>query len=185
MEHTYEVIDDFLTEKDVSYLLDMVIKNSGPDGKPNFEGTALLDESALRDSGELYSSGIDPQGLLLKIKDKIENYYLNTYEMKGNFIFSRLYGCSMFEGAYLPDHRDEDPNPEGEYDGKKRSHVCSIILNDDFEGGELNFSQHGAKIKGKPGDMILFPGYYVSHGVEKITKGVRRVILVFFYDILK
>jgi predicted 2-oxoglutarate/Fe(II)-dependent dioxygenase YbiX len=185
MDYTYKIIDDFLTKQDVADLLEMVIANSGPDGKPNFEGTAMLDETTFVEGGDTYPTEIDPNKLLLKIKNKIQDYYLSTYEMKGDFVFSRLYGCSMFEGAYLPDHRDEDPNPQGKYDGKKRSHVCSIILNEDFEGGELNFSEQGVKVKGKPGDMILFPGYYVSHGVEKITKGVRRVILVFFYDMLR
>lgn len=184
MEYTYEVIDDFLTEKDVANLLDMVLKNSGPDGKPFFEGSPLLIDKEVSDESS-YPSNVDPDRLLLKIKNKIESYYLDKYEMKGDFIFSRMFGASMFEGAELPPHRDEDPNPDGEYDGKKRSHVCSIILNDDHEGGELIFEEQGKSIKGKPGDMILFPGYYVSHGVAKITKGVRRVILVFFYDVIE
>lgn len=182
MEYTYEIIDDFLTEGDVAELLDMVIKHSGPDGKPFFEGTALLDSQTLDQNA--YPTDVDPNKTLLKIKDKIESYYLEKYEMHGDFVFSRMFGASMFEGAELAPHRDEDPNPDGQYDGKKRSHVCSIILNDDHEGGELVFQDQGKSVKGKPGDMILFPGYYVSHGVSKITKGVRRVVLVFFYDML-
>lgn len=182
MEYMYEVIDDFLTESDVNELLEMVVNHSGPDGKPFFEGTSLLHSETL-DEGE-YPTHIDPDRTLLRIKDKIESYYLDKYEMQGDFIFSRMFGASMFEGAELHPHRDEDPNLDGEYDGKKRSHVCSIILNDDHEGGELVFEDQGKSIKGKPGDMILFPGYYVSHGVAKITKGVRRVVLVFFYDTL-
>jgi hypothetical protein len=183
MEYTYEIIDDFLTESDINQLFHMVVENSGPDGKPFFEGTALLDSKTLEE--DRYPDDIDPNRLLLKIKDKIESYYLEKYTMLGSFEFSRMFGASMFEGAELGPHRDEDPNPDGEYDGKKRSHVCSIILNDDHEGGELIFQDQGKSVKGKPGDMILFPGYYVSHGVAPITKGTRRVLLVFFYDVIK
>lgn len=183
MEYTYEIIDNFFTKDNVVELLDMVVTNSGPDSKPFFEGTALLDSRTLDENA--YPTNIDPNMLLLKIKDKIESYYLEKYKMLGTLVFSRMFGASMFEGAELAPHRDEDPNPDGEYDGKKRSHVCSIILNDDFEGGELVFQDQEKTVKGKAGDMILFPGYYVSHGVAKITKGTRRVLLVFFYDVIK
>jgi len=57
-------------------------------------------------------------------------------------------------------------------------------LNDDYEGGELVFPEQSSSIKPKAGDMVVFPGYYVSHGVAEITKGTRRVLLVFFYDVL-
>jgi predicted 2-oxoglutarate/Fe(II)-dependent dioxygenase YbiX len=56
-------------------------------------------------------------------------------------------------------------------------------LNDDYEGGELLFPEQSGSLKAKAGDMVVFPGYYVSHGVAKITKGTRRVLLVFFYDV--
>lgn len=182
MDRTFEVIDDFLSEKDVEYLLKMVEDHSAPDPKPHFEGTGILDQATL-DKGH-YPYTLDPDNFLPKIVDKVRDYYLTTHEILGEFVFSRIFGVTMLEGAVLPPHRDEDENSSGEYDGKKRSHVCSIILNDDYEGGQLLFPDQGASIKPKAGSMVFFPGYYVSHGVREVTKGTRRVLLVFFYDML-
>lgn len=181
MEKSFYVLEDFLSKEEVAALFDMVVAGSGPDPKPFFEGTGLLEKSTL-DQGQHPNN--DPDRILIKVIDKVEDYYLTTHEMLGEFMFNRMYGITMLEGAELPSHRDEDANPEGEFDGKKRSHICSIILNDDYEGGELVFNDQGASLKPKAGSMVLFPGYYVSHGVNKVTKGTRRVILVVFHDVL-
>lgn len=180
MEHNFHVIDDYLTEEETKILLEMVTVHSGFDPKPNFEGTGILDKSHL-EGGE-YPIDFDPTKLLLKVINKVEDYYRSTHEFLGTFEFNRSFGVTMFEGAVLPAHRDEDANNDGTYDGRKRSHVCSIILNDDYEGGELLFPDQNKSIKPKAGSMVLFPGYYVSHGVSEILKGTRRVLLVFFYD---
>jgi hypothetical protein len=181
MEKSFYVLEDFLSKEETESLLKMVIDGSSEDPKPLFEGTGLLEKTTLDQSGY---PGFDPDRLLLKLIDKVEDYYLTTHEMLGEFMFNRMYGITMLEGAVLPSHRDEDANAEGEFDGKKRSHICSVILNDDYEGGELVFDDQGASIKPKAGSMVLFPGYYVSHGVNKVTKGIRRVILLVFHDVL-
>jgi predicted 2-oxoglutarate/Fe(II)-dependent dioxygenase YbiX len=90
----------------------------------------------------------------------------------------------MLPGSYLIAHKDEDPNPDGAYDGKKRSFVCSILLNDSYEGGELWFPEHGSGGKPRPGSLVLFPGFYTEHEVKEIVSGQRVNILIFFYDML-
>jgi hypothetical protein len=40
----------------------------------------------------------------------------------------------MLENAVLPSHKDADPNDEGVFIGDTNAYVCSIILNDDYEG---------------------------------------------------
>lgn len=182
MEHSVHVIDDFLSTEETQYLLEMVIKHSGYDPKPLFEGTGLIQSDALEEG--MYPNGLDPEKTLLKVVNKVGEYYLSTHEMHGELVFNRAFGVTMFEGAELPAHRDEDPNSEGQFDGKKRSHVCSVILNDDYEGGGLVFPDQNISMTPKAGSMVLFPGYYVAHGVDKILKGTRRVLLVFFYDVM-
>lgn len=182
MEHTFHIEEGRLTPEEVSKLLDMVKTYAGFDPKPGFEGTGLIEQHKL-DNDE-YPDNMDPDRILLKIIDIVRDYYLETHEMLGTFVFDRMFGVTMYEGAELAAHRDEDANEKGEFDGKKRSHVCSIILNDDYEGGELVFPDQDSKIRPRAGSMVLFPGYYVAHGVSKITKGTRYVIIVFFHDIL-
>jgi hypothetical protein len=183
MEHTYEVLKGQISKEELSYLNEMVIKYSNPDPKPGFEGSGLIDNRAI-ENDENYPRHIDPDKTLIKVKNIVESYFLKKYKMLGTLEFSRIFGVTMFEGSELPAHRDEDANNDGVYDGRKRSHVCSLILNDDYEGGELVFPDQNESLKSEAGDMVVFPGYYVSHGVSKITKGTRRVILVFFYDVL-
>jgi hypothetical protein len=182
MERTFNVIEDSLSEAEVLYLLDIVKKRSGPDPKPLFEGSGLVEKSNI-DKNE-YPTIFDPDKLILTLINKVEDYYRSNYEILGDFVFSRAFGVTMHKGAILPPHRDEDGNEDGTYDGKKRSHVCSIILNDDYEGGQLLFPDQGVSIKPKAGSMVFFPGYYVSHGVREVIKGTRYVLLIFFYDML-
>lgn len=182
MQHTYEVLEGLLTLDEVKKLHDMVEKFSGPDPKPGFEGTSVLLSDMLEDGK--YPLNMDPDKIVLKVVDIVRDYFLEKYEMLGTLEFNRSFGVTMFEGAELPAHRDEDANNEGKFDGMKRSHVCSVILNDDHEGGELVFPDQNAKVKAPAGSIVVFPGYYVAHGVSKITKGTRRVLLVFFYDVL-
>jgi hypothetical protein len=184
MEHTYEVLEGRISEEELRYLNEMVIKYSGPDPKPLFEGSGLIERRAV-DNPEEYPLFLDPNKTLIKVLNIVRDYFLEKYEMLGTLEFSRMFGVTMFEGAVLPAHRDEDANNEGLFDGKKRSHVCSLLLNDDYEGGELVFPDQNSSVKAKAGDMVVFPGYYVSHGVAEITKGTRRVLLVFFYDVTK
>lgn len=184
MEHKYEILKGRLLPEELQKLDEMVIKHSHPDPKPFFEGSGLIERQALENEYS-YPLFIDPDRTLVKVHDIVRDYFLDNYEMLGTLEFSRIFGVTMLEGAVLPAHRDEDADNNGNYDGKKRSHVCSLLLNDDYEGGELLFPDQNASVKADAGDMVVFPGYYLSHGVSEITKGSRRVILVFFYDVIE
>lgn len=183
MQPTVEILEGKLTPEEVTYLHDMVKNFSGFDPKPGFEGTGVITEHSLEDENA-YPTGVDPERLTVKVVEIVRDYFLSKYEMMGELKFNRVFGVTMHEGSELPAHRDEDANNDGIFDGKKRSHVCSLLLNDDYEGGELVFPDLDKKLKVPAGSMVVFPGYYLAHGVEKITKGTRRVLLVFFYDVL-
>ena len=182
MTQSFKVVEDRLSDKEVASLLKIITNYSGYDPKPLFEGTGLFDKDMLE--VQKYYPDFDPDGVILKVVNMVEDYYRSTHEFLGELVFSRTFGVTMLEGAMLHSHRDEDPNSDGEFDGKKRSHVCSIILNDDYEGGYLLFPDQNESVRPKAGSMVFFPGYYVSHGVSEILKGTRRVLLVFFYDVL-
>ena len=181
-DRSFFIIEDFLSPEDCEYFKQVVLENAQLDVKPGFRGLGLFSKETL-DHGH-YPLQWDPDKKLEKLVEKVRTYYESTYEMYGEFVFSRIFGNVMEEGSILHSHRDEDPGPNGEFDGKKRSHVCSVLLNDDYEGGELLFDDQGKIVKPKAGSLVLFPGYYVSHGVNEITKGSRVNLLVFFYDML-
>ena len=70
--------------------------------------------------------------------------------------------------------------------GTVRKISVSAILNEDYEGGELQFKtlssmgeEQISTVKGKKGDIIVFPSY-INHRVTPITKGVRYSIVAWF-----
>jgi predicted 2-oxoglutarate/Fe(II)-dependent dioxygenase YbiX len=51
-------------------------------------------------------------------------------------------------------------------------------LNDDYTGGEINFSILGIKIKPVKNQLIIFPSNYIyRHSVEEVTKGTRYSVV--------
>jgi PKHD-type hydroxylase len=61
---------------------------------------------------------------------------------------------------------------------KTRKLSMTVVLNDDYEGGEFEFLGNG-KIKEKMGTVIVFPSY-MQHRVLPVTKGVRYSLVVWF-----
>ena len=59
-------------------------------------------------------------------------------------------------------------------------------MNDDYEGGELEFkiltpmgTEQISTVKGKKGDVIVFPSYLL-HRVKPVTKGTRYSVVAWF-----
>jgi predicted 2-oxoglutarate/Fe(II)-dependent dioxygenase YbiX len=58
----------------------------------------------------------------------------------------------------------------------------SIILNDTFTGGEMNFKLWDINVSPKAGSALLYPSNYIgAHEVSEVTSGVRWVFLGFLY----
>lgn len=72
-------------------------------------------------------------------------------------------------------HRDT-PHPY-----QHRKYAMSLLLNDDYEGGEFHLPEYGVKIKPKANTAIIFPGIN-AHEVLEVTKGSRMAIITFFIN---
>jgi prolyl 4-hydroxylase len=76
-----------------------------------------------------------------------------------------------------------DPNGQ-------RIRTLLVYLNDDFDGGETNFVTQGLKIKGAPGDAILFhncdaagaPDRSTLHAGLPVTRGEKWLLSKWFRD---
>jgi 2OG-Fe(II) oxygenase superfamily len=180
-QSNYVVIEDFLTPEECKAFYQAVVEDSVDDPKPYFKYLHLVHSE---DDVDGLPSPWNMGGKISSLIEYANNHFLENYKILGTLKFNRLFGNIMQEGSHLPGHRDEDPNPEGLFDGKKRSFVGSLLLNDNYEGGELLFSDQNAELKPKPGTLVLFPGYYTNHGVGNITSGDRVNLLIFFYDML-
>ena len=75
-------------------------------------------------------------------------------------------------------HRDT-PHPF-----QHRRYAMSLLLNDDYEGGEFLLPEYGLSIKPKANCALIFPGI-CSHKVERVTRGSRQAIISFFCSEIK
>lgn len=65
-------------------------------------------------------------------------------------------------------------------DHTKYHRRISIIyyLNDDYEGGEINFPRFNISYKPKANTMLMFPSAYVyNHSISEVTKGTRYSVV--------
>ena len=68
----------------------------------------------------------------------------------------------------------------GSGDASNRKISCSILLNNNFEGGELQFFLNGQEsCVMNIGDTILFSSF-ISHRVTRVTKGERWALVAWF-----
>ena len=92
-------------------------------------------------------------------------------------------------GQYQLPHADkelhDEPNVGVPNDFPYYDIAGLFYLNDDYEGGELYFPQHGVEFKPKAGGAYFFPGdRFYLHGVKEIKSGIRYVV-PFFWTVLK
>lgn len=58
--------------------------------------------------------------------------------------------------------------------GTPRTASLSMILNDDFEGGDFEFNRFNLRVKAQAGDIIAFcAAFPYQHEVHTVTKGTR------------
>lgn len=65
--------------------------------------------------------------------------------------------------------------------GRAISAIC--YLNDDFEGGELEFPNYKFKLKPQKGMLVLFPSNYAyRHIAHPVTKGTKYALVTWIHD---
>ena len=115
-----------------------------------------------------------------QLKEKIKS---KTEELLGFEVNEVSYHAQKWiEGAYAGYHSDNTPLESPEYNSFERSKWAAFLyLNEDFEGGELYFSQYDVTFKPKAGMMIYFPaGANYQHRVNYVTSGTRYATTTFW-----
>ena len=81
------------------------------------------------------------------------------------------------DGGHFSAHRDNTTKGTAH-----RRFAVSVNLNDDFDGGEVNFPEYGSRsFKAPPGGAVVF-SCSLLHRVSKVTRGRRFAFLPFLYD---
>jgi predicted 2-oxoglutarate/Fe(II)-dependent dioxygenase YbiX len=75
------------------------------------------------------------------------------------------------KGQKFTNHIDDHPS--------YHRRVSSIYyINDDYEGGEINFPRFNISYKPKANEMIIFPSTYVyNHSVSEVLSGTRYAVV--------
>lgn len=149
------VADNFIDDTICNEMLN-VCKNLVPNMEQIKDGRKILRNS----------NNLEVKNFLSKVMPKISSLLNNKYYVE------RVWLSVMETNSHLAPHIDN----EGE--NSKKSLAVLFYLNDDFEGGELYFTNLNKVIKPKKGGLVLFPCNIEKflHGVSTITKGTRYAI---------
>lgn len=102
--------------------------------------------------------------------------YINQFEMNSE-VWHEEYALLKYSvGEEYKQHFDGST-----FSGRSISAIC--YLNDDFEGGEIEFVHFGIKISPRPGMLILFPSNYAyAHIAHPITSGTKYALVTWLKD---
>ncbi|NBP55378.1 hypothetical protein EBU71_02355 [bacterium] len=103
--------------------------------------------------------------------DKCLSHYEGLWHLKMSYKEAFNF-VKYLPGKYFKIHADHGPY-----------YSCTVsavaYLNDDYEGGEIEFVRHGIKIKPGKGDIILFPSNYVyEHASCEIFSGTKYSVVI-------
>lgn len=187
-------LDNFMTEEELSYLDTFARNNTAWDfteSHYNEDGVCIYDASYWKDrvaTGSTLSSA-DPnvqkiiEGMQARLKIEVDKFFnVDAFATSPAFV-------RWLPGQFQHPHADKELHI-GEDRGKPNDFPYYDLsglfyLNDDYEGGELYFPDHGIQFKPKAGSAYFFPGdLNYLHGVTEITSGIRYVC-PFFWTILE
>lgn len=83
------------------------------------------------------------------------------------------------DSGYLPEHTD--------HGSSSRTLSVVLYLNDNYDGGEINFPQvrNGIRVKPSAGSIIFFPSNYVfAHSVSEVTNGIRYALPNWYHNMV-
>ena len=100
--------------------------------------------------------------------------YLKKYDSMGYVQISEDTGYMLLRyktGDYVKKHVDTSSE-------QHRTLSCSLILNDDYGGGEMSFFNGEIKPDLKRGDLLIFPSSFTyPHEVLPVKSGIRYSII--------
>ncbi len=163
-----------VSQDDVELFLDYVVEAEGIVAKVHEKGDEI-EQTTVRDATIYYID--EKQTRLYQI--------LNKIAFSANKYFK--YDITGIEKAQIihykaPSNGYEyhlDIGPEGTAATRKIS--MSLLLNEDYEGGEICFrsSEHESCTRPKMGEVVAFSSF-LSHKVKPVTKGDRYVVVAWF-----
>jgi hypothetical protein len=137
----------------------------------------------LDDDEHVIAEGLSPT-IFSEIKQGIVDAVASVHDIEPKIVSQIGYHTQKWEpGAFARKHSD-NTDEEGNSGAFTRSRYAAFLyLNDDFEGGMLQFPEQDISIQPKVGMLAAFDGGFNNmHEVTLITSGVRYTIGSFWDD---
>lgn len=115
--------------------------------------------------------------------EKVLDHYTKT--LYGPYAFQNIRSreqtmhlLKYTESGYLPPHQDQGDST--------RLLSALLYLNDDYEGGEIEFPNSNVRFKPEAGSVVMFPSNFLYiHQVHPITKGTRYSLPNWYHNSVK
>jgi predicted 2-oxoglutarate/Fe(II)-dependent dioxygenase YbiX len=167
---------DILKDKELflSSLLSMDWQNYNNDGGGN---TLIGRSTVLHRDHKAYKVILD-----LFIKYIMEYFTQNNIKLSENCIDSNKFLVREYsQGSYMTDHSDGYSYVLDEGKEVKPLYTAIIYLNDDYEGGEINFSKDNLIIKPTAVSIVIFPSNK-PHSVNEVLNGNRYMTQTYVHE---
>jgi hypothetical protein len=187
-------LENFLSIDERKRLMDFALNNKIWDKTETHvdeDGLVLYDADVWKDRVCTYKSlmASDPtildliNSMIARLKIEVDKFFNVDVKETGPAIVRWPVGARQEPHADKEFHTGIEkgrPNDFPHYD------IAGLFyFNDDYEGGELYFPQHGIEFKPKAGAAYFFPGdRFYTHGVRPVRSG-NRFTSPFFWTIMK
>jgi len=103
--------------------------------------------------------------------------YKQIFDIKEQIYFNEGFNLLKYSGGQeYKAHADGGTST-------KRAISPILYLNNNYEGGEIEFVNFGLKLKPKPGMLVLFPSNYpYRHIAHPVTSGTKYAIVTWLHD---
>lgn len=131
-----------------------------------------------RSNSIIYYFDRTKDSILFNFVDEIFKKYLNDYRSK--YYIPQLKYMSIEALKYEPGEKYVMHFDNGSKHVANRITSTVIYLNDDYEGGEIEFTNFDIKIKPQKSSIAIFPSNYpYMHVAHQVTNGVRYALNIF------
>lgn len=165
----YLIIDDVLDESLLNEILDFY-KTNKDSGKLTDYSHSTKNRQHIHPSPDLESK-LDNK-LSRSVFQEVKKIFYHHITHRETY---KICGYDSISSGRFHAHRDTPPPYQ------HRKYAMSLLLNDDYEGGEFYLPEYNKKIKLKKNSAIIFPGI-CTHQVLQVISGIRMAIITFFVN---
>lgn len=192
------LVEDLLSKEELNLIdLNLIESQCTPqgykkiNGKDYMEGGYHIPEEDLSSMPIRYMQGIDTLSFYGTVEDAIYRgavEYCTLFPVAAESITDCVgkHFVKYLPGAFMGPHSDSSlAYKEGTIEpissiALGNTVTVSVVLNDEFEGGSIQFKPWGIEVSPKSGSALFYPSNYIgAHNVCEITTGKRWVFLAF------